>query len=65
MMWQLVRWIACMLREFNLVGCSYLDIIDYRLGGRRSRGGQEAANKLQSNSRRTNSDRIHSKSTGR
>jgi hypothetical protein len=26
----LMRWHACMLREFNLVGCSYIDIIDYR-----------------------------------
>jgi hypothetical protein len=24
----LVRWHACMLRKINLVGCSYLDIID-------------------------------------
>jgi hypothetical protein len=37
MMWQamidqicLVRWIACMLRKINLVGYSYIDIIDYR-----------------------------------
>jgi hypothetical protein len=29
----LVRWIAYMLREFNLVGISYLNIIDYRFGG--------------------------------
>jgi hypothetical protein len=26
-----MRWIACMLREINLVGCSYIDIIDYTL----------------------------------
>jgi hypothetical protein len=24
-----MRWHACMLREFNLVGCSYIDIIEY------------------------------------
>jgi hypothetical protein len=27
----LMRWIPCMLREFNLVGCSYIGIIDARL----------------------------------
>ena len=26
----LMRWTPCMLREIILVGCSYLDIIDYR-----------------------------------
>jgi hypothetical protein len=27
----LMRWIACMLREINLVGCSYIDIIDMHI----------------------------------
>ena len=27
---RLLRWMTCMLREIHLVGCSYLDIIDYR-----------------------------------
>jgi hypothetical protein len=26
-----VTWPACMFREFNLVGCSNIDIIDYTL----------------------------------
>jgi hypothetical protein len=27
-----MRWHACMLREFNLVGCFYIDIFIYRDG---------------------------------
>jgi hypothetical protein len=27
----IMMWTPCMLREFNLVGCSYIVIIDYRL----------------------------------